>query len=151
MTDIALPGSIEPARRKGPDLDRGYHPLQGILVMGVVAAALLFVAYSVYTDVGAADTRIATFVPYILLFVALLIALGFEFVNGFHDTANAVATVIYTRSLPAHVAVVWSGFSIFSAFCFRPARSRLASYRCCRSSSFSKSAAVRASPWCLPC
>jgi PiT family inorganic phosphate transporter len=44
-----------------------------------------------------------------LLFVALLIALGFEFVNGFHDTANAVATVIYTRSLPAHVAVVWSG------------------------------------------
>ncbi|HEU0146782.1 MAG TPA: inorganic phosphate transporter, partial [Bradyrhizobium sp.] len=44
-----------------------------------------------------------------LLFVALLIALGFEFVNGFHDTANAVATVIYTRSLPAHIAVVWSG------------------------------------------
>src|SRR6516165_3142240 len=39
----------------------------------------------------------------------LLIALGFEFVNCFHDTANAVATVIYTRSLPAHVAVVWSG------------------------------------------
>jgi inorganic phosphate transporter, PiT family len=43
------------------------------------------------------------------LFVALLVALGFEFVNGFHDTANAVATVIYTRALPAHVAVVWSG------------------------------------------
>ena len=53
--------------------------------------------------------RTTTFLPYILLFVALLIALGFEFVNGFHDTANAVATVIYTRSLPAHVAVVWSG------------------------------------------
>jgi phosphate/sulfate permease len=34
---------------------------------------------------------------------------GFEFVNGFHDTANAVATVIYTRSLPENVAVVWSG------------------------------------------
>ena len=44
-----------------------------------------------------------------LLFVALLIALGFEFVNGFHDTANAVATVIYTHSLPAEIAVVWSG------------------------------------------
>ncbi len=43
-----------------------------------------------------------------------LIALGFEFVNGFHDTANAVATVIYTRSLPAHIAVVWSGmFNLF--------------------------------------
>ena len=37
-------------------------------------------------------------------------ALGFEFVNGFHDTANAVATVIYTHSLEPHVAVVWSGF-----------------------------------------
>ena len=47
--------------------------------------------------------------PFILLFVALLIALGFEFVNGFHDTANAVATVIYTRALPANIAVVWSG------------------------------------------
>src|SRR6202042_3513392 len=52
--------------------------------------------------------------PFLLLFVALLIALGFEFVNGFHDTANAVATVIYTRSLPANVAVVWSGmFNLF--------------------------------------
>ena len=41
--------------------------------------------------------------------MALLIALAFEFVNGFHDTANAVATVIYTRALPANFAVVWSG------------------------------------------
>lgn len=45
--------------------------------------------------------------------MALLIALGFEFVNGFHDTANAVATVIYTHSLPPNVAVVWSGFFNF--------------------------------------
>ncbi|WP_414441057.1 inorganic phosphate transporter [Burkholderia sp. 22PA0106] len=47
--------------------------------------------------------------PYFLLGVALLIALGFEFVNGFHDTANAVATVIYTHSLTPNIAVVWSG------------------------------------------
>ncbi len=47
--------------------------------------------------------------PYVLLGLALLIALGFEFVNGFHDTANAVATVIYTNSLPPQIAVVWSG------------------------------------------
>jgi inorganic phosphate transporter, PiT family len=47
--------------------------------------------------------------PYVLLAVALLIALGFEFVNGFHDTANAVATVIYTHSLDPNIAVVWSG------------------------------------------
>jgi PiT family inorganic phosphate transporter len=51
--------------------------------------------------------------PYILLGVALLIALGFEFVNGFHDTANAVATVIYTHSLEPHIAVVYSGIMNF--------------------------------------
>ncbi|HEV2135891.1 MAG TPA: inorganic phosphate transporter [Terracidiphilus sp.] len=47
--------------------------------------------------------------PFMVLGLALLIALGFEFVNGFHDTANAVATVIYTHSLEPNVAVVWSG------------------------------------------
>ena len=109
MSDVALPGSIEPALRSGPDLDRAFHPLTGVIYMGVVAAALLFVAYSIYADIDATGTRVNTYLPFILLFIALLIALGFEFVNGFHDTANAVATVIYTRSLPAHIAVVWSG------------------------------------------
>ncbi|MGA7073934.1 inorganic phosphate transporter [Bradyrhizobium sp.] len=114
MSDFALPGSIEPALRKGPNLDGGFHPLTGIIYMGVVAAALLFVAYSIYADVDATGTRVTSYLPYLLLFVALLIALGFEFVNGFHDTANAVATVIYTRSMPAHIAVVWSGmFNLF--------------------------------------
>jgi len=115
MTDVAaLPGHIEPALRRGPDLDRGFHPLSGIIFMGVIGAAILFVAYSIYGDVSATGTRVTTIVPYLLLFVALLIALGFEFVNGFHDTANAVATVIYTRSMPAHIAVVWSGgFNLF--------------------------------------
>src|SRR5262249_25800307 len=42
------------------------------------------------------------------------IACGFEFANGFHDTANAVATVIYTRSLRPWAAVLWSGFCNFS-------------------------------------
>jgi len=45
----------------------------------------------------------------VLLLVALAIAFGFECVNGFHDTANAVATVIYTKSLKPTPAVVWSG------------------------------------------
>src|SRR6202050_5766899 len=45
----------------------------------------------------------------VFLFLALGLALSFEFVNGFHDTANAVATVIYTHSLKPMVAVVWSG------------------------------------------
>jgi inorganic phosphate transporter, PiT family len=108
MSDMALPGSIEPARR-GPKLDHETNPLTGILFLGVLAAAMLFVAYSIYSDIDAAGTKITSYVPFLLLFVALLIALGFEFVNGFHDTANAVATVIYTRSLPANFAVVWSG------------------------------------------
>ena len=43
-----------------------------------------------------------------LLLVCLLAAAAFEFINGFHDTANAVATVIYTNSLKPWVAVVWS-------------------------------------------
>ncbi len=54
----------------------------------------------------------------VLLAVALPIALGFEFVNGFHDTANAVATVIYTKSLGPRKAVVWSGFCNFLGVTF---------------------------------
>ena len=45
----------------------------------------------------------------VLLITALSLALAFEMVNGFHDTANAVATVIYTNTLRPNVAVVWSG------------------------------------------
>src|SRR5262244_593429 len=109
MTDIALPRAAGPATRKGPELDRGFHPGAAVLFMGIIAASLLFVAYSIYTDVEATGTQVSTYTPFLLLFVALLIALAFEFVNGFHDTANAVATVIYTRALPANFAVVWSG------------------------------------------
>src|SRR6202047_2922513 len=114
MSDIALPGSIEPASAGGPKLDHSANPLTAILFLGVLTAGILFVAYSIYVDIDATGTKISNSRPFILLFVALMIALGFEFVNGFHDTANAVATVIYTRSLPANVAVVWSGmFNLF--------------------------------------
>ena len=109
MSDVALPGSIEPALRKGPDLTGAINPLTGIIFGGIIAAVLLFVAYSIYSDIDATGAKVTNYAPFLLLFVALLIALGFEFVNGFHDTANAVATVIYTRSLPANFAVVWSG------------------------------------------
>ena len=117
MTDITLNSSmaegapIQPASR--PNLDKGFNPLTMILFFGILAAGLLFVSYSIYADVNATGTRVTSYLPYILLFVALLIALGFEFVNGFHDTANAVATVIYTHSLPAEVAVMWSGLFNF--------------------------------------
>jgi len=115
MTDMALPGSIEPASppTSRPNLDKGFNPLTLILFLGLLAGGLLYVAYSLYVDVEATGTKVTTYLPYLLLFVALLIALGFEFVNGFHDTANAVATVIYTRSLPPEFAVMWSGFFNF--------------------------------------
>jgi phosphate/sulfate permease len=48
-----------------------------------------------------------------ILVVCLLLAFGFEFVNGFHDTANAVATVIYTHSLKPWTAVIWAGICNF--------------------------------------
>jgi PiT family inorganic phosphate transporter len=50
---------------------------------------------------------------FILLCICILCACAFEFVNGFHDTANAVATVIYTNSLKPTTAVIWSGFCNF--------------------------------------
>ncbi len=50
----------------------------------------------------------------ILLVLSLFLACAFEFVNGFHDTANAVATVIYTNSLTPNIAVVWSGLCNFT-------------------------------------
>ncbi|MGI4951555.1 MAG: inorganic phosphate transporter [Janthinobacterium lividum] len=79
----------------------------GFLV--VLAAGLLYAAWSIAHDMqGVGEHGIPT-ATLMLLGLALLIALGFEFVNGFHDTANAVATVIYTHSLPPLVAVVWSG------------------------------------------
>jgi PiT family inorganic phosphate transporter len=117
MTDVTLNSAmgeatpVQPASR--PNLDKGFNPLTMILFFGILAAGALFVAYSIYVDIDATGTKVTTYLPYILLFVALLIALGFEFVNGFHDTANAVATVIYTHSLPAEFAVMWSGFFNF--------------------------------------
>jgi inorganic phosphate transporter, PiT family len=114
MTDVALGGAIgTPASSSRPALDKRFNPLTAIIFFGILAAGLLFVGYSLYVDVTETGVKTTTLLPYLLLFVALLIALGFEFVNGFHDTANAVATVIYTHSLPAHVAVVWSGFFNF--------------------------------------
>src|ERR1700674_3409106 len=126
MTDFALDqkisgtddGPVQPASR--PNLDKGFNPLTMIGFFGILAAGLLFVAYSIYVDVNATGTKVTTYLPYILLLVALLIALGFEFVNGFHDTANAVATVIYTHSLPAEFAVMWSGFFNFLGVLFSP-------------------------------
>src|SRR5262245_15036141 len=77
------------------------------LFAGVAIAALAYIGVALTGDLAA--TRETSWTPFVLLGIALLIALGFEFVNGFHDTANAVATVIYTHSLTPNPAVVWSG------------------------------------------
>ena len=85
--------------------------IRGLLVfLAILAGGLFFMAYSIYSDISVSGAPApTTIMPYVLLGVAMLIALGFEFVNGFHDTANAVATVIYTHSLAPQYAVVWSG------------------------------------------
>jgi PiT family inorganic phosphate transporter len=81
----------------------------GMIVFGVVLViGFAYAGTHLLSDLSTMHSESA--MPYILLGIALLVALGFEFVNGFHDTANAVATVIYTHSLEPHVAVVWSGF-----------------------------------------
>jgi len=80
----------------------------GLLVFGLVLlVGVLYAGWSLVNDLS--GVRTTSIFPYLLLGFALLVALGFEFVNGFHDTANAVATVIYTHTLDPHVAVVWSG------------------------------------------
>jgi inorganic phosphate transporter, PiT family len=78
-----------------------------VLFCCALAAGLAFIGFHVTKDLTSAT--ISGIWPFFLLAMALTIALGFEFVNGFHDTANAVATVIYTHSLEPTVAVVWSG------------------------------------------
>jgi inorganic phosphate transporter, PiT family len=85
----------------------------GALIFALVLiGGLIFIGSSIAKDL--ADIRLGSTWPYVLLGIALLVALGFEFVNGFHDTANAVATVIYTHSLDPQIAVVWSGFWNFA-------------------------------------
>ncbi|WP_144140208.1 inorganic phosphate transporter [Paraburkholderia sp. BCC1884] len=78
-----------------------------IVFLVVIAVGAVYCAVNLMDDLQ--PVRESSVLPYLLLGVALLIALGFEFVNGFHDTANAVATVIYTHSLAPNAAVVWSG------------------------------------------
>jgi inorganic phosphate transporter, PiT family len=96
-----------------PHLDQPMATRTILIFLAIMALGLFFAAYNIYRDISASETSVVSILPFLLLGVALLIALGFEFVNGFHDTANAVATVIYTHALPAPVAVVWSGFFNF--------------------------------------
>jgi len=110
MSDLAT--AAVPARPPAAALlDKKMKKSHAMISGGVVIAALVvglgFIAVHLTEDLSGITVGSAW--PWVLLGVALLIALGFEFVNGFHDTANAVATVIYTHSLEPNIAVVWSG------------------------------------------
>ena len=116
MSDITMNSSQVPAGaapRRGPDLDAKPHGSVGMVVIGLLVVGIGFVVQGLVHDISAAGGPPLATGAFVLLGLALLIALGFEFVNGFHDTANAVATVIYTHSLPAQYAVIWSGFFNF--------------------------------------
>ena len=84
----------------------------------VLLAGLALVGISIYRDVAHCATSPLSWTVIAMLAVALVIALGFEFVNGFHDTANAVATVIYTHSLSPTTAVLLSGMCNFLGVLF---------------------------------
>jgi inorganic phosphate transporter, PiT family len=109
MSSIAMSGAAAPTSSVRAKLDKPVDLRAILIFMAVLALGLFYMAYSIYGDIAATEGGPHTILPFLLLGVALLIALGFEFVNGFHDTANAVATVIYTHSLAPNVAVVWSG------------------------------------------
>src|SRR6185295_5911017 len=100
---------LDTPRVTRPEMDGGFGPRAAVAFFSVLGLALFFVGYSIYHDMNDSGTRATAVLPFVLLGVALIVALGFEFVNGFHDTANAVATVIYTHSLPPYLAVMWSG------------------------------------------
>jgi inorganic phosphate transporter, PiT family len=111
MSVTSAPGTAADGGVAGSRLEHKLNKSPGktaTLVFAVVlACGLVYSASQLINDVS--HVHSASVMPFILLGIALLIALGFEFVNGFHDTANAVATVIYTHSLEPHMAVLWSG------------------------------------------
>jgi PiT family inorganic phosphate transporter len=98
---------IHPGPGASPLTGHKANPLFNLLAGIVVIAGVIYAGYHLMDDLSV--VRYTRAYPFILLGIALFVALGFEFVNGFHDTANAVATVIYTHSLAPNFAVVWSG------------------------------------------
>ncbi|HEY4303519.1 MAG TPA: inorganic phosphate transporter [Gemmatimonadaceae bacterium] len=101
MTTAAAPTLV------GEKLARRPGRLGIMLFLAILGGGIAFILWRLVLDL--ATEHAGSWVPYAGLAGALLIALGFEFVNGFHDTANAVATVIYTHTLEPQIAVVWSG------------------------------------------
>jgi inorganic phosphate transporter, PiT family len=109
MSETIMGGDLAAVASPKPHLDEKPHVGGAVIFLGVLLAGLLYAAFSISTDIAAAGEHALAIGALVMLGLALLIALGFEFVNGFHDTANAVATVIYTHSMPPLFAVIWSG------------------------------------------
>ena len=108
MSDTTLRGGLAPNQDSSPTTDGKPH-VAGAAFFIVLIASFGFTAYNVLPDMSQAGGVTLATGAFVLLGMALLIAQGFEFVNGFHDTANAVATVIYTHGLSPMFAVIWSG------------------------------------------
>jgi PiT family inorganic phosphate transporter len=108
MNSIAADTLVAPSSSR-PDLDRKPGRFTSLLFLALLVVGVGYTGYSLVSDINGASTQSMRILPFFLLGVALLIALAFEFVNGFHDTANAVATVIYTHSLQPQLAVMYSG------------------------------------------
>lgn len=116
MSSIA--SSVNTGRSSRPNLDSKPSKVTLFVFITLLMGGLIFTVFSLMHDVSETGAKTTTYLPFILLGIALIIALAFEFVNGFHDTANAVATVIYTHSMPPNVAVVWSGVFNFLGVLF---------------------------------
>src|SRR3978361_453461 len=109
MSDMTMNRVMPDPPSPIPHLDGKPHVGGAVAFFLVLVAGLGYAAFNISQDISSAGEHNLAVGAFVMLGIALLIALGFEFVNGFHDTANAVATVIYTHSLPPLVAVIWSG------------------------------------------
>ncbi|WRT84614.1 inorganic phosphate transporter [Pseudomonas citronellolis] len=92
-----------------PVLQEVATPTGQVLFFLLLGGGLVYTFGNLALDILAQGGQLRPSGTLLVLALALLIALGFEFINGFHDTANAVATVIYTNALPPQLAVGWSG------------------------------------------
>jgi len=109
-TASPLPAAAAPAQvttAVHAKLSKSPGKIGSAIFLGALAIGFVYAAYHLIADLSTVHST--SIFPFLLLGIALLVALGFEFVNGFHDTANAVATVIYTHSMDPHIAVAWSG------------------------------------------
>ncbi len=105
VDESSFPNSCIPTTQKNIKHRSAW--LSTLIAFFALVGGLGYVGFHIVSDLG--SLTLVNFWPYAMLVTALVIALGFEFVNGFHDTANAVAMVIYTHSLEPNLAVVWSG------------------------------------------